>query len=219
MTQASQASEKQTRNRDFGRVYDHEAGTAEFVAAFDANYKYRIDLSKYPDNVIRGFALKAIADHIVGEANDALKDESNGDEAARREAAKQALAEADKELLEGNIDFRAGVGLGGMRSAIGALGSVLFELGKTFVVNAHGEKLSFSDVHGARAVVKSLYLDTDEVTKPDPRGGKDKDGNPRTIKVTSRQIFNAIQAMPQIKQALEAKRKAKPVKDFGDVLG
>lgn len=225
MTEQATTQEKAQRNRAFGRVYDHDAGTVKLTASFDTAFGDELSIGKLPESVIRGFALQAAADYVVGEMNDVLKDvETYPNEAERRAKALEAGREAYTELVEGKIDFRAGVGLGGMRSAIGALGTVLFELGKTFVVNAKGEKLSFTDVHGARAAVKSLYLDTDEIVKPHPQGGtvKAKDGTeqPRTVTVTSRMIFNAIQQIPEVKTALEAKRKTKPKElGVGTVLG
>lgn len=226
---AEQAKEqtKAQRERQFGRVYDHDQGTVKVTSAFDKNWDFTLEGAKLPDNVIRGFALQSAADYVVQEMQDVLRDtDAYPDETVRRQKALEAGQEAYQELVEGKVDFRSGVGLGGMRSAIGALGTVLFNLGKTFVVNAKGEKLTFNDIHSARAAVKSLYLDTDEVTKPHPEGGVVRDPKtgherPRTVTVTGRMIFNMIQNIPEVKKALEELRppKSKEISGVGSVLG
>jgi hypothetical protein len=218
------ATAKATRERQFGRVYDYEKGTVTITAAFDKDFTKTLALSAIPANVLEGFALQSIADYAVQEMNETLKDETVGDEAARRAAALKVFDEANAELTEGKIDFRTGVGLGGMRSAIGIMGTVLFELGKSYVLNQRGEKLSFTDIHSARAAVKSLYLDTTPKgpfkDKLDDKGQPVKDKEGKVIQVpvnpdsglTGRMIFNAIGTVPEVKAAMDAKRTAKPKK-------
>jgi hypothetical protein len=193
--------------RQFGREYDYVAGTAVITSAYDKDFKGTVSLEALPDNVKAAFILQSAANYCVEAMNEVLNDDKfEGTEDERKAKALATFEEAKQELEKGELDFRTGVGLGGMRSAIGALGTVLFDLGKTFVMNAKGEKLSFSDVHGARAAVKALYQDTE------PQGDK---------KVTSRMIFNVIQQSPEVKAALAKMAKKPKVKtpDVSTLLG
>src|SRR5260221_293025 len=110
MNDVTQGTETEAtkRARQFGRVYDHEVGTLKITSAFDTTFALQAELAGIPSKVLEGFALQAIGDYIVNEANDALKDEKIGDEAARRTAAIAAAHEALKELTSGQVDFRSG---------------------------------------------------------------------------------------------------------------
>lgn len=199
---AEQAKQEIKRVRNFGRIYNHDAGTVDINAAFDKDYKQTVALTAFPNKVLEGFALQGVADYVVGEMNDRLNNPEEGETPEEtRAAALKVGEEAIKELMDGQVDFRTGVGLGGVRSAIGALGTVLFELGKKFVKNAKGETLSLSDIHTARDAVKKLYFDTDAV--------KVKDAQGKEREITGRMIFNAIAESPGVKEALAAKRKGK----------
>lgn len=205
----AETDKKASRVRMFGRTYDYDKLNVAITCAYDKEFNPVLSLSDLPEDVYKKFALQAVADYAVGEMNAVLNDEKFvGTEDERKAAALAAFDAAVKEAQEGKLDFRTGVGLGGQRSAIGLLGTILFELGKKFVVNAKGEKLEFSDVHGARAAVKALYQDTE------PQGEK---------KITSRMIFNAIGELPEVKAEIEKRRKAKPKAegkvDMASVLG
>lgn len=207
MSEAANTTEtKIKRERQFGRVYNHETGEVTITAAFDKDFKKTISLSAFPENVLRGFALQAVADYFVNEANDVLKDtKETPEESERRKAAIEVFDEVEGDLKESKIDFRTGTGIGGARSAIGALGQALFELGKKFVMLPDGTKLEFSDLHGARGAVKTLYMATE------PVGEK---------KITGRMIFNAIQADETVAAKLAELRKSKKAKvDTTSFLG
>lgn len=201
--------------RQVGRVYDFDNGIANLTLAFDPSWKLEAALSSIASPVINGFALQSVADYIAQEVNEVMKEKrENETEEQQRERAKQVAAEAYAELVEGKVDFRTGAGLGGMRSVIGALGQVLFDLGKKFVKNQRGETLSFTDVHSAREAVKALYQDTapkgpfEPMTDKDGKPLLDKEGKPRQRAVnadshlTGRMIFNAITERPEIKEKL-----------------
>lgn len=223
-------TQKETRvrqPRQVGRVYDFDNGTAKLTLAFDPNFALDCSLSAIPANVVSGFALQSAADYVAGEVNEVMREKLPGEtDEAQRDRARQVAQEAYAELVEGKVDFRTGGGIGGMRSVIGALGAVLFDLGKTFVKNQRGETLSFSDVHTARDAVKALYQDTEPkgpfAPKVDAEGKPvlDKEGKQRMVAVnpdshlTGRMIFNAICEMPTIKakleEALAGTKKEKP---------
>lgn len=225
--QQEQPKETRTRTpRQFGRMYDYEKGAAVVNSAFDKEFNLTVELGKIPENVLRGFALQSALDYIVGEANEALKEEKEGEsEDERRARALGVAQEAYNELVEGKVDFRAGAGLGGMRSAIGALGTVLFELGKKALLNQRGERLPFTDLHGARAAAKALYLDTtpkgpfEEVKDDKGQVVKNEDGSPKLKGLakdswlTGRMIFNAICETPEIAEKLAAMRPAPKPKE------
>lgn len=238
MNAVADAVKKATRERQFGRVYDHEKGTVTITCAFDPTFSHTVELDKIPAETLRGFALQNIADYIVQEANETLKDESITDETERQAASLLALKEATQEAVEGDIDFRSGAGLGGMRSAIGALGTVLFELGKKFVVDQFGKQYEITDLHSARAAVKTLYKSTEPKGPFTPKvddkgqpvlhtGGPNKGKQMQTpvnkdSNLTGRMIFNAIMDVPEIKAAMEAKRtppKPKAKVDAGSLMG
>lgn len=221
---------KETRTRQprqVGRVYDFDNGVAKLTLAFDPSFSLDAALSAIPATVINGFALQSVADYVAAEVNEVMKEKLPGEtDEAQRERAKQVAQEAWAELVEGKVDFRTGAGIGGMRSVIGALGAVLFEMGKTFVKNQRGETLAFSDVHSAREAVKALYQDTEPkgpfAPKLDAQNQPvlDKEGKPRMVAVnpdshlTGRMIFNAICEMPSVKgkleEALAGVKKDKP---------
>lgn len=223
------------RERQFGRVYDHDKGVVTINAAFKPDYTQALEVNKIPTAMLLGFAMQNAADYVVGEGNEVLRDPNAGATVeARREAALAAMQEAIQEIMEGKVDFRSGVGLGGMRSAIGALGAVLFEMGKTFVKNQRGETLAFNDLHTARKAVKDLYLDTVPKGPFKPRVDE-KTGEPvmnkageqfmdpvaKDSNLTGRMIFNTICDIPAVKEALAAKRvvtNKNPVNE-ADVLG
>lgn len=203
--------------RQIGRVYDFDNGVVTLSAAFDKDFKLEVQASKVADPVARGFVLQSIADYIAQEVNEVMKAKRDNETDEDHRARAIAVAhEAYAELVEGKVDFRTGMGLGGMRSVIGALGQVLFELGKTFVKNQRGETLSFTDLHSAREAVKALYQDTTPKGPFEPmldKEGKpvlDKEGNPRQKAVnpdshlTGRMIFNAICETAGIKEKLDA---------------
>lgn len=209
MTETAAGTPKAKRERQFGRVYDHAAGTAVLSSAFAKGYKLDVALAAIPQNVIQGFALQSLCDYVVNEANDALKDgpekkegETPATEEEKRMYALKVLEEALGELVSGNVDFRSGTGLGGARSAIGAVGQALFELGKKFVMQPDGTKLEFSDVNSARDAVKRLYTNT---TAFGPN------------KISGRMIFNAIQNDEKVKAKVDELRKAKPKTKVQDV--
>lgn len=210
---------KTVRARQFGRVYDHTALTVAINAAFNKDFTSTIEAAKVPQAVRDSLALQAIADYAVTEAMDAMKDPANV--ADPQGAAIAAYEAAVDELYTGKIDFRSGVGLGGMRSAIGALGQALFELGKTFVKDQFGNKLEFNDLHSARAAVKSLYLSTEPKgpfhPKLDDAGNPVlKDGKPQMVAtnkdspLTGRMIFNLLQQVPEVKAKLA---EIRPIKE------
>ena len=221
---------KETRTRQprqVGRVYDFDNGVAKLTLAFDPAWALEAALSQVASPVVNGFALQSVADYIAQEVNEVMKEKrENETDEEQRERAKQVAAEAWAELVEGKVDFRTGAGLGGMRSVIGALGQVLFEIGKTFVKNQRGETLKFSDVHSAREAVKTLYQDTEPKGPFEPM--VDKEGNPLLDKegkqrqkalapdshLTGRMIFNALteheQIKPKLDEILAGKKKEKP---------
>lgn len=218
MDTTTQDNKAITRTKVFGRVYDHDVGSVTVTSAADAGFKLTFALNDVPQETLRGFALQNLADYVVGEGNDAFKDPGEGE--TPQEAATKAMQEALDDAKAGRIDFRSGVGLGGMRSAIGALGSVLFELGYSKVKDQHGTELTFKDLHEARAAVKTLYLSTQPKgpfkQKTDDKGQPvTKDGAPVMVpaakdsNLTGRMIFNAIMQSPKVKDALAAKRTAK----------
>lgn len=206
MTEATKAS----RVRSFGRTYDHTAGTAVLSANFNSGFKLDVNLASIPQPVLSSFALMAACDFISNEMNDAIKAEKDDKgNALTTVEEKQAYAlrvggEAYAELVKGEIDFRTGTGLGGMRTTIGVLGQALFDLGKKFVRNAKGEELGFTTVEEARSAVKALYNDTE------PQGEK---------KITSRMIFNAIQANAEVAAKVAEIRGTKVKVSVDSVLG
>jgi hypothetical protein len=194
--------ETQKRERQFGRTYDHDAGTAKFTSAFEKDFSLEVNLSKVPEAVLRSFALQAIADYCANEANAAYKEDGPV-------AALEAIQGALTEVYEGQLDFRSGTGLGGNRSAINALGAVLWELGKTKVKDQFGHEYPITDLNTAKNAARTLYLSVI------PREWE-VDGKKHSL--TGRQIFNAICEVPEIKSALAAKRKAKPAVDVSTML-
>lgn len=214
-------ADKPVRARQFGRQYDYENGTVTLTSAYDKNWKYTFSLANVDPQVVKSFAIQSMADYIVNEMNETLKDTEAGDEAARKVKALEIAVEAQGEIEQGQVDFRAGSGLGGARSAIGALGQVLFEMGKTFIVIPTGDtreegatepkgdvintKVEFTDLHSARAAVKKLYTSTTAY------GDK---------KLTGRMYFNAIQMDKDVAPKLAALRKEKkPVVGAESIMG
>lgn len=223
----SETKETRTRQpRQVGRVYDFDNSSVKLTLAFDPNFAMEVGLDKVATPIVNGFALQSVADYIAQEVNEVMKEKlQNETDEEQKARAVQVANEALAELVEGKVDFRSGAGIGGMRSVIGALGTVLFELGKTFVKNQRGEVLSFNDVHSAREAVKALYQDTTPKGPFEPmvdKDGKpvlDKEGNQRmkALKedshLTGRMIFNAITERPEIKEKLAeilAGKKEKP---------
>lgn len=201
---------KAKRERQFGRVYDHTAGTARITAAFAKDFGLDVALASIPQPVLSSFALMAACDFISNEMNDALKAEKDSnDQPLTTEDERRAYSlivgqEAYAELVKGELDFRSGTGLGGMRSTIGVMAQALFDLGKKFVRNSKGETLEFSDIHGARDALKALYNDTT------PQGER---------KITSRMIFNAIQADPSVAGKIAELRKGREKVSVENVMG
>lgn len=203
------------RERQFIRTYDHANAVASIQPVFNKDGTLEIALAALPDKVLHGFALMAVCDYVVNEANDALK---NGPERAKdappatdeekRVYALSVLQEAFTEAVKGQIDFRSGTtGLGSNRSAIKALGQALFELGKTFVLLPTGEKITFTDIAGAQDAAKSLYNHTE------PVGEK---------KLSGRMVYNAIMQDETVKAKVDEIRKVKPstkVADISSYLG
>lgn len=210
------ATEPTKRNpRQFGRTYDYETGIATVSAAFDSEFKMQIALQSCAQNVLQAFVLQACTDYVVNEGNEALREVREGEsEADRRNRALGVMADAVEELKTGNLDFRTGSGIGGMRSAIGLLGQALFDLGKRFVKDKNGNKLEFTDVHGARDAVKALYIDTQPkgpfvpVMGADGKQEKTASGEPKVkaaseaSHLTGRMIFNAISESEAVKAKL-----------------
>lgn len=203
------------RERQFIRTYDHPNGVATIQPVFNKDGVLEISLAAVPDKVLHGFALMAIADYVVNEANDALKtgpdrakDAPEPSEDEKRAYALKVLEEAFAEAVKGQIDFRSGTtGLGANRSAIKALGQALFEMGKTFVMLPAGEKISFTDIAGAQDAAKALYNHTEPV-------GENK--------ISGRMVYNAIMADAVVKAKVDEIRKTKPttkVKDLSSFLG
>jgi hypothetical protein len=219
------------RERQFTRVYDHEKGTVTFGSVFDKDFSLVLDINSMPIEMVRGFALQNIADYIANEGNETLKDK-NVAEGERKAKSLESMREALQEVTEGKIDFRSGgTGLGGMRSTINLVAEALFQLGKTFVKNQRGETLSWTDLHGARAALKTLYNDTtpkgpfEPVKNPDGSPALDKEGKQRMRAVakdsnlTGRMIFSAIQEVPAVKEKIAELKpqdnKSGPVVELG----
>lgn len=226
MNDATQGSEvkKAIRTRVFGRVYDYDKGTVTITVAYDPTFKKVVSLDAVPPEVLKSFALQSVADYVVQQMNDTLKDETDSkDETTRQLAALEVVDEAFDEVVKGQVDFREGNGLGGVgeaRSAIGNLGNAVFELGKTFFMVPSGDtrtepdkpageitwtKLTFADAPAARAAAKVLYTST--------KAYGDK-------KLTGRMMFNVIQQDESVKAKLAEKVKAaKPKVDLNSLMG
>lgn len=203
------------RERQFIRTYDHANAVASIQPVFNKDGTLEIALAALPEKVLNGFALMALCDYVVNEANDALKtgpdrgkDAPPATEEEKKAYALSVLQEALSEAVKGQIDFRSGTtGLGSNRSAIKALGQALFELGKTFVMLPTGDKIPFTDIGSAQDAVKTLYNHTE------PVGDK---------KLSGRMIYNAIMQDETIKAKVDEIRKTKPatkVKDLSSFLG
>lgn len=189
-----------TRVRVFSRVYDFDKGLVTFNAADQSGKAEHFDLSTLPTPVLNAFALGAIADYLASAANSTVK------EGGTPEQAFNALTAAFQKAADGKVDFRTGAGGEGASVGITTLvGRALSELGKTFVVAPNGTRLEFSDVKSAGDAMRQLYDMTEKVE------GK---------KVTGRQLFSVIKALPDVSAKLaEYRANAGVAPSMDDVIG
>lgn len=169
---------KQTRTRSYARDYDYQAGTVAIKT--EKGQSVTLDIASMPANVVTAFALAAMADWAVNQANEAVKGGITAEEGL------VIIANQFDKARAGEVSFRAGAAAGGGES-IGVcllIGRALAELGRSALTHK-GVRHTFASATEAGAILRALWDDTAENTV-DPH------------KLTGRQFVSMVKAMPEV---------------------
>lgn len=182
---APDAVNEAKRERLIKTVYDYAKGTFVHTSDGDASFKVEGDVTKLPQPMLYMLAAQMLA---IKSRNAALKAEK--DEGPDATDPQEAANDLIEQYVKGEVDITKGEAAPRVGTQA-LLAQVLVDLGKTYIKDQFGNKHAFTDLESAKVAVTTLYSAT----------------QPNDAKITGRMLFAAICKLPEIKTALDAKRK------------
>lgn len=199
-----------TRQRTIVREYNYDEGSGNLKDANSGLGLVTVDVSAFPDAVIRKLALGKAMDLIASAGTEAARE--NGDP-------KDAMGEVIADLIADSVEFREGAGIA-MGGTLKRIGRALVELGKSYVKSPDGQVFVWDTgaaqaagvtgtntgdgINGAFAAMKALW---------DVKGNKD------TKAPSGRQVVMFIKDLPDVKAKLDSYSKAAPKAALSVELG
>lgn len=199
---------KATRNRAFIRSYDYDTGKGTVKDAVAGKAVVEFDINSFPQTVKDKLALAHAMSLVAAAGVEAARDGEDG---------AKAMTEAITDLAADKVEFRDGVGIA-MGGTLKRVGRALVDLGKAYVANVDGTKLSWDKaraeaegftyvgaegIEGAFRAMKTLWDTPESVKGAEP---KYESGRSR---------FNKVKALPEVAAKLATYSKKATTAEVG----